>query len=291
MLANRLSQDPTISVLVIEGGPNDQNLDQVLQLKHWLTLLNGPLDYAYPTTHQERGNSHIIHSRARVLGGCSSHNTLISFFPFPEDLEDWVQAGAKGWEWEAFQKYGDRIQSHIQPVAHQDRNALASAFIESTKKALDIPEVEDFASWKTREGGHRPWTEGVGWLSVAYTPHDGKRSSASVAYVHDIIHQRPNLHIWFEAWASKLILQGAQKRVGAVEVKLANGQTKIARARREVCLCAGAIDSPRLLLLSGIGPQSQLQALKIPVLHHLPGVGENLLDHPETSMWMGLVCS
>jgi len=285
VLAHRLTEDPNISVLVIEGGPNDQKLDSVLQLKNWINLLNGPLDYSYPTTEQARGNSHIIHSRAKVLGGCSSHNTLISFFPFPEDLDDWVQAGATGWDWDSFRMYAQRVKSHIQPVAKKDRNALAAAFIDATQKALHLPRIDDYAQWM-KTGGHSPWREGVGWLSVAYHPETGTRSSASVAYVHEILGKRKNLTVWFEAWASKLVLSGPHKTVTGVHVLLKNGQKVFAKATKEVCLCAGAVDSPRLLLLSGIGPRKQLQDLSIPVLHDLPGVGENLLDHPETIiMW------
>ncbi|KAA1113483.1 hypothetical protein PGT21_032383 [Puccinia graminis f. sp. tritici] len=285
VLAHRLSEDPKISVLVIEGGPTDQNLDSVLKLKNWINLLNGPLDYSYPIKEQARGNSHIIHSRAKVLGGCSSHNTLISFFPFPEDMDDWVQAGAKGWEWENFKQYAQRVKSHIQPVAKKDQNALAGAFIDATHHALRLPKIADFAQWM-KAGGLSPWREGVGWLSVAYHPETGTRSSASVAYVHDILGKRKNLTIWFEAWTSKLVVSGPLKTVTGVHVQLKDGRKVFVKAKKEVCLCAGAIDSPRLLLLSGIGPRKQLEDLNIPVVHHLPGVGENLLDHPETIiMW------
>ncbi|MBW0475550.1 hypothetical protein O181_015265 [Austropuccinia psidii MF-1] len=285
VLANRLSSDPNISVLVIEEGPTDQNLESVLQLKNWLSLLNGPLDYAYPTTEQPRGNSHIIHSRAKVLGGCSSHNTLISFFPFPEDLDDWSKAGARGWEWENFKKYASRVKCHIQPVAPKDRNSLAGAFIESTQKAFGIPQIGNFAEWVT-SGGTSPWQEGVGWLSVAYEPETGKRSSASVAYLHEILGKRKTLKIWFETWVTKLVVSQSQITASGVEVLTKNGKRIFVRAKREVCICAGAIDSPRLLLLSGIGPKKQLEKLGIPVVLDLPGVGENLLDHPETIiMW------
>lgn len=108
VLADRLSADPNITVAVIEGGPSDHDIPQVLQLADWLSLLGGEYDYQYPTTEQPRGNSHILHSRAKVLGelptirdcrteltlrtflegGCSSHNTLICFRPFPEDCDD-----------------------------------------------------------------------------------------------------------------------------------------------------------------------------------------------------------
>lgn len=284
VLAHRLSEDPNVSVFVIEGGPNDENLESVLRLKNWVNLLNGPLDYSYPIKKQSRGNSHIVHSRARVLGGCSSHNTLISFFPFPEDIDEWVQVGAKGWEWENFKIYAERLKCHIQPVAHKDRNSLAAAFIDSAEKALSLPKIDDFARWTKTHSP--PWREGVGWLSVAYHPENGTRSSASVAYVHQILGKRKNLTIWFEAWAYKLVVSESHKSAVGVEVDLGNGRKVLARAKREICLCAGAIDTPRLLLLSGIGPKEQLEALDIPLVHNLRGVGENLLDHPETIiMW------
>ncbi len=91
VIASRLTEDPGTTVTVIEGGPTDIDRDDVLTLRRWLGLLGGDLDYDYPTTEQPRGNSHIRHSRARVLGGCSSHNTLISFKPLPGDWDEWAR--------------------------------------------------------------------------------------------------------------------------------------------------------------------------------------------------------
>jgi choline dehydrogenase len=85
IVAARLSEDPNVSVCLFEAGPSDVGLDDVLQLRRWLSLLEGPLDLGYTTTLQPRGNAHILHSRAAVLGGCSSHNTQIFFKPFPGD--------------------------------------------------------------------------------------------------------------------------------------------------------------------------------------------------------------
>ncbi len=85
VIASRLTENPDVTVAVIEGGPSDVGRDDVLTLRRWMGLLGGELDYDYPTTEQPRGNSHIRHSRARVLGGCSSHNTLIAFKPLPSD--------------------------------------------------------------------------------------------------------------------------------------------------------------------------------------------------------------
>lgn len=110
---------------------------------------------------------------------------------------------------------------------------------------------------------------------MAYTPEDGKRSSASVAYMHPIMDgRRQNLHLMLETWVDRLVFDA--DRVIGVECTPKNALRCIVRARHEVLLCAGAIDSPRLLLLSGVGPRKQLTDLGIPVKHDLPGVGENL---------------
>ncbi|TIC00358.1 putative oxidoreductase [Wallemia mellicola] len=286
VLANRLTEVPEIKVLVIEGGPDDRDYPQVLQLKSWMSLLGDPkFDLMYTTTEQPMGNSHILHSRAKVLGGCSSHNTLICFRPFPQDLDEWVKHGAVGWDSETIQPYGDRLLNHIQPAHEKDRNPIMGDWIESCQKTTQVPIIENFDGWsKTRyTEGTKVWTEGVGWLSIAYTPEDGHRSSASVAYMHPIIGKRPNLHLMLNTWVEKLIIEG--DRICGVVATPENGQRVTLRAKHEVILSAGAIDSPRLLLLNGIGPAEQLKELNIPPVADLP-VGENLLDHPESIiMW------
>ncbi|KAF7965438.1 hypothetical protein HWV62_43515 [Athelia sp. TMB] len=286
VLANRLTEDPNVQVLVIEGGPDDRNHPEVLHLKHWLSLLGGPLDYQYTTTEQPRGNSHILHSRARVLGGCSSHNTLICFRPFPQDLDDWVRGGCIGWDNRTIQPYGDRLLNYIAPVHLKDQNPIMADWITSCNGTTGVKRIADFDLWaKNRHLGARVWSEGVGWLSVAYTPEDGKRSSASVAYLHPIMDgKRPNLHLMLETWVDHIVFK-SDRAVG-VDCIAKDGTRRIAYARHEVVLAAGAVDSPRLLLLSGVGPKEQLLDLGIPVVHDLPGVGENLQDHPESIiMW------
>ncbi|TIA93351.1 hypothetical protein E3P99_00128 [Wallemia hederae] len=285
VLANRLTEIPEISVLLIEGGPDDRDYPEVLQLKSWLSLLGGPLDYQYTTTEQPMGNSHIMHSRAKVLGGCSSHNTLICFRPFPQDLDEWVKSGATGWDSSIIQSYGDKLLNHIQPAADKDRNPIMADWISSCQSTTKVPVIENFDAWaQTRHShGTKVWTEGVGWLSIAYTPEDGKRSSASVAYMHPIMDKRPNLHVMLNTWVDKLIIEG--DKVLGVEATPEGGKRTRITARHETLLAAGAVDSPRLLLLNGIGPAEQLRDLNIPLVADLP-VGENLLDHPESIiMW------
>ncbi|WP_017595239.1 GMC family oxidoreductase [Nocardiopsis potens] len=281
VLANRLTEDPSTSVCVIEGGPSDVGLDRVLKLREWLGLLESDLDYGYTTTEQPRGNSHIVHSRARVLGGCSSHNTLISFRPFAQDMDDWVAAGAEGWDNATVQSYVDRLKNNIVPIAEKDRNDLVKDWVTASAEAAGVPVVEDFNAATSHGGG---FNDGVGFLSIAYDPYTGNRSSASVAYLHPIMGVRENLTLMLETWADRLVFDG--DRVTGVEVVTPEGERRTVTAAREVVLCAGAIDTPRLLLLSGVGPKGDLEKVGIEVRHDLPGVGENLMDHPESIiMW------
>jgi choline dehydrogenase-like flavoprotein len=149
---------------------------------------------------------------------------------------------------------------------------------------LDIPIIKDFNK-EIRDNGNIK--EGVGFFSVAYNPDDGRRSSASVAYIHPILRgdeKRPNLTILTNAWVSKINVQDGD--VSGVNVTLKSGAEIVLSSETETILCAGAVDTCRLMLLSGIGPKDQLAFISVPLVHDLPGVGENLLDHPESIiMW------
>ncbi|GAB2921156.1 MULTISPECIES: GMC family oxidoreductase [unclassified Streptomyces] len=272
VLAARLSEDPDCRVCVVEGGPSDVGDDRILRLRNWINLLGSEFDYGYTTVEQPRGNSHILHSRARVLGGCSSHNTLISFLPLPEDLDDWVARGCDGWDPATVLAYRDRLRTNIVPVAEADRNPIAKDFVTAAAGALGVPVIEDFNA--------QPFSEGTGFFSLAYQPEGNLRSSASVAYLHPVL-DRPNLTVRLETWAHRLLPDDAG-RLTRVAVRGADGGEAVLRAERELLLCAGAVDTPRLLMLSGIGPAEDLRRLGIDVRVDLPGVGENLLDHPES---------
>ncbi|KAK2797322.1 hypothetical protein FQN50_009217 [Emmonsiellopsis sp. PD_5] len=281
VIASRLAEYlPRMRILLIEAGPSDFMDDRVLLLKDWLKLLGGELDYDYPTTEQPMGNSHIRHSRAKVLGGCSSHNTLISFRPFEYDCKVWESMGCKGWSFDTFTRVLDNLRNTVQPVHARHRNQLCKDWVASCSSALGVPVIEDFNKEIRSKG---KLTEGVGFFSVSYNPDDGRRSSASVAYIHPILRgeeKRPNLTILTNAWVSRVNVAG--DTVTGVNITLQSGTKLTLNAKRETILCAGAVDTPRLLLLSGLGPKEQLSSLSIPVVKDLPGVGENLLDHPET---------
>lgn len=233
VIASRLTENPAITVALIEGGPSDVGRDDVLTLRRWMGLLGGELDYDYPTTEQPRGNSYIRHSRARVLGGCSSHNTLIAFKPLPCDWDEWAAAGAAGWDAASMDPYFSRLRNNIVPVGEADRNAIASDFVDAARTTLGVPRVEGF--------NKAAFQDGVGFFDLAYHPEDNRRSSASVAYLHPFL-DRPNLHIALETWAFRLEFDGS--RATGVRVRTAAGEERLVRARREVVVCAGAVDTP-----------------------------------------------
>ena len=181
----------------------------------------------------------------------------------------------------------DNIRATYQPVHDRHRNQLCKDWIKSCSSALNIPVIENF-NQKIRSTGKL--TQGVGFFNIAYNPDDGNRSSSSVAYLHPILRgseSRPNLTILTNAWVGRVNVDGI--RATGVDVTLQNGEKLSIKPRVETILSAGAIDTPRLMLLSGLGPKQQLQDLDIPVVRDIPGVGENLLDHPESIIMWELV--
>jgi choline dehydrogenase-like flavoprotein len=178
----------------------------------------------------------------------------------------------------------DNLRNTIQPIHPRHRNQVCKDWVQTCSTALNIPVIHDF-NHEIREKGSLQ--QGVGFFSVSYNPDDGRRSSASVAYLHPILRgdeKRPNLTILTNAWVSKLNV--ASKSVKSVNITLKSGKKLTITPKTETILCAGAVDTCRLMLLSGIGPKQQLTDLSIPVVHDLPGVGENLVDHPESIiMW------
>lgn len=169
----------------------------------------------------------------------------------------------------------DNLRNTVQPVHPRHRNQLCKDWIQSCSTALDIPIIKDFNE-EIKTKGHLE--QGVGFFSVSYNPDDGQRSSASVAYLHPIIRgeeKRPNLTILTNAWVSKV--NAVQDEVTGVNITLQSGEKLTLKPKVETILCAGAVDTPRLLMLSGIGPAEQLTSVGIPVVKNIPGIGENLL--------------
>ncbi|KAJ4172849.1 hypothetical protein NW754_003053 [Fusarium falciforme] len=283
VVASRLSAYlPNKRILLIEGGPSDVGDNRILILKDRIQTIGTDLDYGYTSVPQPNGNSHILHSRAKVLGGCSSHNDMISFRTTEYDAFLWQKLGCKGWTFDLFNRLLDKLRTTVRLPHPRDQNKMCNDWIESARAALGVDKVQDFNHMISSKAGLQ---EGVGWCNVSYDPDTGHRNSASIAYLHPTFRgdeKRPGLTVLTDAWVSKVHLEG--DTATGIDVTLKSGEMHTLRARQEIILCAGAIDTPRLLLLSGIGPREHLESVGIQVASDISGVGENLMDHPLTTM-------
>ncbi|MDL9945468.1 GMC family oxidoreductase N-terminal domain-containing protein [Gordonia sp. ABSL11-1] len=285
-VAARLSDNPDVTVCLLEAGPSDVDDDAILQLDRWMDLLESGYDWDYPIEPQENGNDFMRHARAKVLGGCSSHNSCIAFWAPREDLDDWEREhGCTGWGSDSLYRLYPRIETNDAPGDHHGRSGPVHLMtvppadpcgvaVLDACEAVGIPRAE-FNSGTTV-------INGANFFQINRRP-DGVRSSSSVSYLHPIL-DRANLTIRTGAWAKKIILERGDGRLRAVGVDITDnafGRTTTVRARREVIVSTGAIDSPKLLMLSGIGPTVHLREHGLDVLVDSPGVGANLQDHPE----------
>lgn len=229
---------------------------------------------------ERSGNSYIRMSRAKMLGGCSSHNDCVAMRPCEYDTRQWAKLGATGWSFDTFSRLLGKLRTHIEVVHPTHRNDLCRDWMKSASKAAGVPYVADF-NQKIGQNGNI--SGGTGWMNVAYFPEDKRRSSASVNYIHPVLvgqESRPNLMVLTGAWVDKVNFVGDM--ASGVNLRSKSGKRYTVKATEETIICAGAIDTPRLLLLSGIGPAQQLRTLGIPLVKDVPGVGENLMDHPDS---------
>ena len=287
VVAARLSEDPSVTVCVLEAGPSDVGDDDVLKLERWMGLLESGYDWDYPVEPQTSGNSFMRHARAKVLGGCSSHNSCIAFWAPAEDLDDWAAAGCTGWSAADLFPLYQRLETNDAPGDHHGRSGpvklrtiksedpCGNALLEACAQA-GIP-TTPFNTGTTV-------VRGANWFQIN-SDENNIRQSSSVAYLHPIMGRRPNLEVRTGVRAKKLVLDG-RRCVGAEYLDPDLIHTRTVRARREVIVSCGAIDTPKLLMLSGIGPAEQLREVGVDVVVHSAGVGENLQDHPEgVIMW------
>ena len=282
-VAARLSEDPDARVALVEAGPTDVGEDVVLRLNRWMELLESGFDWDYPIEPQHHGNSFMRHARAKVLGGCSSHNSCIAFWAPREDLDDWAyRHGAQGWQAENTFPLYRRLESNEDPGEHHGHGGPVQlmnippndpcgvALLEACEQA-GIPRA-------TFNSGHTV-TTGANFFQIN-SRKDGTRSSSSVSYLHPIL-DRENFTLLTGRQARELVFDDREHCVGVDVVDSAFGRSQRLHADREVVLSAGAIDSPKLLMLSGIGPAGHLRELGIDVRVNSSGVGEHLQDHPE----------
>jgi choline dehydrogenase len=277
VLANRLTADGRASVLVLEAGPEDRYLWIHIPIGYAKTMFHPVYNWGFYTDPEPGMNGRRIYwPCGRCLGGSSSINGLIYVRGQPDDYDRWARDGNRGWSWNDVLPYFIRSEGNRRgasathgadgPLKCSDipaKHELIEAIIAGAGE-LGVPRNDDF------NGGAQ---EGVGYYQL-FTDR-GWRSSTAVAYLKPA-RSRANLRVETNAPATRIAIEDG--RATGVEY-LQGGATRRVAARREVIVAAGALQSPKLLLLSGVGPAEHLRSMDVPVVHDLPGVGENLQDH------------
>jgi choline oxidase len=267
VLARRLADDPELRVTLVESGPSDEGRDDILFLRRWLSLgADEAISVPYSIEPRPDVTASLVHTRGRVLGGCSSHNAAIALRAPDADLERWAAVAGPGWGPDGTERAWQRMLGTVGVGAAESRNPLAAAVVEAGGQT-GLPVIE---SWE-RERPH-----GIGWLPL--NARAGRRRSSSVAYLHPLSGLPENLTVLTGTSVERVELDGDG---AAVAVITSRGRIE---ARCEVVLSAGTFETPKLLMLSGIGPADELASHALPVLIDLPGVGTHLLDHPETTL-------
>jgi choline dehydrogenase len=277
VLANRLSADGRYRVLLLEAGPRDNYIWIHIPIGYGKTMFHPIYNWGFYTDPEPNMHGRRIYwPRGRGLGGSSSINGLISIRGQSDDYDRWAQLGNPGWDWKGVLPYFIRSEHNSRGASAthgvdgplwssdiEEKSELMEAIIRGAEE-LGVPRTEDFNSGDQ---------EGVGYYQL-FT-HNGWRISAAAAYLKPA-RARKNLRVETDAHATSLLVSG--RRVTGVRYRQ-SGEIRVAKAAREVILSAGALQSPQLLQLSGIGPAALLQKHGVDVVHDLPGVGQNLQDH------------
>ncbi|MBX3534479.1 MAG: GMC family oxidoreductase N-terminal domain-containing protein [Xanthobacteraceae bacterium] len=277
ILANRLSRNPDTQVLLLEAGGADRSFWVRLPVGYYRTIYDTRFSRLFDTEPSEgSGGRNIVWPRGRILGGSSSINGLIFIRGQRDDFDEWEKLGAKGWSYNSVLPYFKKLETYeggesqfhgafgeIGVSDLRNKNASCEAWVEAATQ-FGLPRNDDFNAESTH---------GVGAYQLSI--RNGWRSSSARAFL-DPVRARPNLHIVSGALASRVLVRSG--RATGIEY-IQNSVRHEAKARKEVILSAGALQSPQLLQLSGIGPAALLRQHGIQVVLDLPGVGENLQDH------------
>jgi choline dehydrogenase len=287
VVANRLSANPANRVVLLEAGGDDRptknpgqfmsNLMIHIPVGYARNLKNPQVNWNYETDPDPSCGGRVYGwPRGKVLGGSSSLNAMLYVRGQQADYDGWRQLGCAGWGWED-------VKPYFLKAENQERGADANHAVGGPLNVSDVTEtheVSDAVVAACESAGIPRNTdinganqEGAGYYQL--TVKNGQRCSTAVAYLHPVMN-RPNLKVETGALTSRILFEGG-RAVGVEYVQ--GGQRKVLKARKEVILCGGAVNSPQLLQLSGVGPAALLAAHGIPVVKDLPGVGENLQDH------------
>ena len=288
ILANRLSASGEHQVLVLEFGGKDNSIFIQMPTALSIPLNTRRFDWGFYTEPEAGLNGRRIHqARGKVIGGSSSINGMVYVRGSASDFDEWSELGARNWDYAHVLPYFQRLENCFYGAddyrgdqgpmgicnGNNMQNPLYRAFIEAGDQA-GYGLTDDYNGFRQ---------EGFGKMDM--TVKDGQRCSTARAYLKPAL-SRPNLDLQIRAMTTRVIMEG--KTAIGVEYRK-GGKVFRVRARKEVILSASAFNSPKLLMLSGIGPAEHLQAHGIDVVHHLPGVGENLQDHLE--VWVQQQCT
>lgn len=286
VLANRLSENPNNRVCLLEAGPGDWHPFIHMPMGILMMMRSRLFNWAYETEPEPHlNNRRLFWPRGKTLGGSSSVNAMCYTRGHARDYDHWAELGNRGWSYRDLLPYFKQSENFETQDAETEfhgrgggynvtvlrhHNPLSDVFLKAAEQA-GYPRNDDF---------NGPEQEGFGWYSVAQ--QDGRRCSNADAFLHPV-EQRPNLTVITRARATRVLLEN--RRATGVEYRKGRfGGLRRVRAKREVILSGGAINSPQLLLLSGVGPRDELARHGIACRHELPGVGENLQDHLDVTL-------
>ena len=285
-LAARLSEDSAHTVLLIEAGAKDGHVSVDMPAGIIKLVPPNDLNWSYWTEEQpELQNRKLYWPRGKVVGGSSAINGMLYVRGHMRDYDEWAQLGCTGWSFDEVLPYFRKSEGSDRPeddfhasggplktTRHTSSNPLNDAFLEAGRE-LGLPYTDDF---------NGPQQEGLGWYDQ--TIRDGRRQTTAKAFL-ETARNRPNLTILTKAQVRKVTLDG--KRATGVELSRRN-KVESYTANREVILCGGAINSPQLLQLSGIGDPDDLAPHGIEIKHALPAVGKNMQDHLDLTVFARL---
>ncbi|MGH8725012.1 MAG: GMC family oxidoreductase [Burkholderiales bacterium] len=282
LLANRLSRDPETRVLLLEAGGKDDWFWIDIPVGYLYTIANPRTDWCYKTEPDEHLAGRSIHyARGRVLGGCSSINAMIYMRGQKEDWDHWASLGNRGWSWEEVLPKFESLEDYERGPT-DGYGAGGEVRIEDPRVRWEIIDAWREAAAECGIPPVRVFNRGdnFGCAYFQMNQKRGRRWSATNAFLRPVMH-RSNLTVMTGASVLKVNVEG--RTAHGVEFIHRNEKVSV-KARKETILAAGAIGSPQLLQLSGVGNSDHLGRHGIPVAHHLPGVGENLQDHLQIRM-------
>jgi choline dehydrogenase len=278
VLANRLSANPDNKVILLEAGGRDLNPWIHIPVGYFKTIHNPKVDWCYKTEPDPGLNGRSIEwPRGKVLGGSSSLNGLLYVRGQPQDYDRWRQMGNTGWGWDDVLPLFKRAEKNERGADefHGDQGPLSVSNMRIQRPITDAwVAAAQAAGYKFNPDYNGADQEGVGFFQL--TSRNGRRCSAAVAYLNPV-KSRENLQIITHAQVEKVVIEG--KRATGVVYTDRSGKKHTVTARKEIVLSGGAINSPQILMLSGIGEAAQLAENGIEVMQDLPGVGKNMQDH------------